>query len=180
MLRLESKPNQEIKIKNIVCTADLKQRIDIASFNNYPFLSSNLDLYRCGYVKDDNMIGRTTVFASGKLISVGTKSPEQAEKELKKTCKILQKYGLAKSIRIIPKLQNIVARYDLGHSIPIVKLARILPRCMYEPEQFPGLIFRIPTGCVALIFASGKGVLAGAKSIDDLNTSFFELKKYLQ
>jgi len=41
-----------------------------------PELSSNLDLYRCGYVKDDTMVARITVFGNGKLISVGTKSIE--------------------------------------------------------------------------------------------------------
>ena len=76
MRRLETKLRSEIKIQNTVCTADLKQEINIASFNKYRYLSSNLELYRCGYVKDDFMTGRVTVFRSGKLISVGTKSPK--------------------------------------------------------------------------------------------------------
>src|SRR5690349_15149101 len=103
MQRLENPLRKEIKISNVVCTADLKQPVDIRSFNKYKFLSSNLDLYRCGYVKDASMVGRVTVFASGKLISVGTKSPEQAEKELLKASKILRKYNLIKSYKIIPK-----------------------------------------------------------------------------
>jgi TATA-box binding protein (TBP) (component of TFIID and TFIIIB) len=72
----------ELKIQNTVTTADLKQKIDITSFNKYKYLSSNLELYRCGYVKDASMTGRVTVFGSGKLISVGTKSPDQSAKEL--------------------------------------------------------------------------------------------------
>ncbi len=79
----------EIKIQNTVCTADLNQKINIAEFNRYYFLSCNLDLYRCGYVKDDSMIGRTTVFANGKLISVGTKSQKEAIKKLKKLVTIV-------------------------------------------------------------------------------------------
>ncbi len=74
MQKLESKLIPEVKIQNTVTTADLKQQIDIGSFNEYEFLSSNLDLYACGYVKDDKMVGRVTVFRSGKLISVGTES----------------------------------------------------------------------------------------------------------
>lgn len=179
MQKLDIKLIPEIKIQNTVCTADLKQKIDISSFNEYKNLSCNLELYRCGYVKDNVMIGRTTVFASGKLISVGTKSPKKAIFELKKTQKILEKYNLAKHVKITPKVQNIVGRFDLKVNLPIEKLARILPRCMYEPEQFPALIFRVPNGCVSLIFASGKGVLVGAKTIEELNFSLFELKKYL-
>jgi len=176
---LEEKLRKEITIQNVVCTADLKQRVDIASFNEYKFLSSNLDLYRCGYVKDDKMTGRVTVFASGKLISVGTKTPEQAYAELKKTGEILKNYKLIGSFKIIPKVRNIVARFNIGKNIPLERLARTLPRSMYEPEQFPGLIFRIQDSLVSLIFASGKGVLVGAKSINELNQGLYEINRWI-
>lgn len=175
MQRLAVKLRAEIKIQNTVCTADLKQEIDIASFNEYTHLSSNLDLYRCGYVKDETMIGRVTVFRTGKLISVGTKSPAQAKKELNKACKILQKYNLAKPVKIIPLVRNIVSRFDMKKTLPIEKLARTLPKCIYEPEQFPGLIYRLQDSCVALLFASGKGIIVGARSIEETNSAFFDI-----
>ena len=177
-MQVLEKIRKEIAIQNVVCTADLKQKVDIASFNEYKHLSSNLDLYRCGYVKDNTMTGRVTVFASGKLISVGTKSPEQAFEELQKAGNILKKYKLIKKFEIIPKVQNIVARFDLGKKTHLEELARTMPKSMYEPEQFPGLIFRIQDSCVALIFASGKGVLAGAKTISELNRGLFEVQKW--
>jgi transcription initiation factor TFIID TATA-box-binding protein len=170
---------KDIAIQNVVCTADLKQKVDIASFNEYKYLSSNLELYRCGYVKDNTMTGRVTVFASGKLISVGTKSPEQAFMELQRAGDILKKYKMIKSFKITPKIQNIVARFDLGERTHLEELARTMPKSMYEPEQFPGLIFRIRDSCVALIFASGKGVLAGAKTISELNQGLFEIKRWI-
>lgn len=176
---LEEELRKEIVITNVVCTADLKQPVDIASFNKYKFLRSNLDLYRCGYVKDDSMVGRVTVFASGKLISVGTKSPEQAFLELKKAGKILKNYKLIASFKISPKIRNIVARFNIGKRIPLEHLARIMPKSMYEPEQFPGLIFRIQDSLVALIFSSGKGVLAGGKTINELNRGFYEINRWL-
>jgi len=173
---LESKLVSEVKIQNTVSTADLKQEIDIASFNEYECLSSNLDLYACGYVKDNSMIGRVTVFRSGKLISVGTKSPKQAEKELRKASRILQKYKLSKSVKIFPQVRNIVSRFDLKRKLDIEKLVRILPKSMYEPEQFPGLIYRIQDSCSSLLFASGKGVIVGAKSIEEINSAFWDIK----
>lgn len=176
MQKSESKLNPEIKIQNTVSTADLKQKIDIASFNKYEHLSSNLELYRCGYVKDESMVGRVTVFASGKLISVGTKSPQQAEKELKKASKILQKYKLSNPVKISSQVRNMIGRYDLKRKLPIEKLARTIPKSMYEPEQFPGLIYRIQNSCVALLFASGKGIIAGAKSYEEINAALFEIK----
>ena len=175
MQRLQIKPREEITVVNVVCTADLKQSIDIASFNEYKHLSSNLELYRCGYVKDDVMTGRVTVFGNGKLISVGTKSIEQAIFELKKASKILQNYGLSKAKKITPTVRNMVACYVLENPVHLEKLARTLPRSMYEPEQFPGIIFRIQGSVVALIFASGSVVLVGSKSYEELNSAFFEL-----
>lgn len=177
MQRLETSLLNEIKIQNTVCTADLVQKVNIASFNEHKYLSSDLDLYRCGYVKDDVMIGRVTVFGNGKLISVGTKSPKQAFQELKKASKILQIHKLTKPAKIVPKVRNIVARVDLGKTIPLESLARSVPKSMYEPEQFPGLIYRIMDSRVALIFASGKVVLVGAKSIEELNQAYFEIKE---
>ena len=165
----------EIKIQNTVCTADLKQKINIGSFNKYEYLSSNLKLYQCGYVKDNTMTGKVTVFRSGKLISIGTKSSEQAEKELRKASKILQKYNLSKSVKILPQVRNIVAGFDLGRKLPIESLARTLPKCMYEPEQFSGIIYRMQGSCVALLFASGKGIIVGAKLIEEVNSAFFEI-----
>ena len=175
MQSLKETLRKEITISNVVCTADLKQSVDIASFNKYKFLSSNLDLYRCGYVKDDIMTGRVTVFASGKLISVGTKSPAQAYQELERASKILRNYKLIKSYTLEPKVQNIVANAFLGRSVSLDKLARTLPRSIYEPEQFPGLIYRIDRSLVALIFASGKVVIVGAKTLNELNSAFFDL-----
>lgn len=180
MQRLDAKLRLEIKIQNTVSTADLMQEIDIASFNKYEHLSSNLELYRCGYVKDNYMTGRVTVFRTGKLISVGTKSPQQATSELKKAHKILKDYGLAKRTRVTSTVRNIVSRFDMNQRLPIEKLARTLPRCIYEPEQFPGLIYSIQNSCTALLFASGKGVIAGAKSIEEINSAFFDIKSQIQ
>ena len=66
----------------------------MASFNKYRHLSSNLEPCRCGYVKDDFMTGRVTVFRNGKLISVGTESPDQAKKEPTRHVKFCKNTGL--------------------------------------------------------------------------------------
>lgn len=176
MQKLETKLRSEIKIQNTVSTADLKQEIDLSLFNKYEHLSSNLELYRCGYVKDQTMTGRVTVFRTGKMISVGTKSPKQASQELRKASKILQKYNISKHTKITPQTRNIVSRFDMNRKLAIVTLARTLPKSIYEPDQFPGLIYRIQDSCVALLFASGKGIIVGAKSIEEINAVFFDVQ----
>ena len=168
----------EINIANTVTTADLEQKVDIASFNEYEHLHSDLLLYRCGYVKDSKMVGRVTIFGNGKMISVGTKSPEQSFKELRKAVKILKDYKLVKSRRIQPQVRNIVANTNFGRSLNIEKLSRIMPKSMYEPEQFPALIHRIRGSGVALIFSSGKVVIVGTRSYEQLNEAYFHLKQY--
>jgi|APSaa5957512535_1039671.scaffolds.fasta_scaffold20165_3 transcription initiation factor TFIID TATA-box-binding protein len=168
----------EIKIANTVSTADLEQKVDIGSFNEYEHLHSDLDLYRCGYVKDNKMVGRVTIFASGKMISVGTKSPDQSFKELRKVIRILKEHGLVKSKRIKPQVQNIVANIDFKQKLDIEKLAKSMPKSMYEPEQFPALVHRIMTGGVALIFSSGKVVIAGCKTFEELNFAYFHLTEH--
>ena len=168
----------EIKIANTVTTGDLEQKVDIGSFNEYKHLHSDLDLYRCGYVKDDKMVGRVTIFASGKMISVGTKSPENSFKELRKAIKILKDHGLIKSKRIKPQVRNMIGNIDFKQKLDIEKLARTMPKSMYEPEQFPALIHRIITGGVALIFSSGKVVIAGCKTFEELNLAYYHLNEY--
>jgi transcription initiation factor TFIID TATA-box-binding protein len=46
---------------------------------------------------------------------------------------------------------------------------------MYEPEMFPGLVYRIQDSCVALLFSSGKGMIVGAKTIKEVNVAFYEI-----
>lgn len=167
--------NGEIRIVNVVSTADLAQKIDIASFNSYDSLSSDLRLYRCGYVKDAGMDGRVTVFGSGKMISVGTRSAEGSFGELRRAAGILRRHGLATRRRLVPSVRNIVASVRLADGLDIESLAQALPRSMYEPEQFPGVIHRTTRGTVALLFASGKAVLVGAPSEDALREAHFEV-----
>jgi len=78
-------------------------------------------------------------------------------------------------------IQNIVASVDLGGRIHLEEAARTLPRSMYEPEQFPGLIYRMPDPkTVSLIFASGKIVCTGAKKESELYRSVHTLHTLLK
>ena len=67
-------------------TADLGQTVDITKFNHFSWGTYDLALYggRCGYVKDDSMTGRVTVFYSGKMISTGAKSESESNEQLSK------------------------------------------------------------------------------------------------
>jgi transcription initiation factor TFIID TATA-box-binding protein len=78
-------------------------------------------------------------------------------------------------------VQNMVAAINLGGKIHLEQAARTLPRSMYEPEQFPGLIHRmLDPKTVILIFASGKLVCTGAKTESDVYRSVNSLHSLLE
>lgn len=100
---------------------------------------------------------------------------------VKTLVQILKKGGI--KIRNEPTItiQNIVASANLGGRVHLEQAARMLPRSMYEPEQFPGLIHRmVDPSTVVLIFASGKLVCAGAKKSSDIYRSVGNLHVTLE
>src|SRR3989344_7804734 len=79
------------------------------------------------------------------------------------------------------RIQNIVATAALEHDIPLIKLAETLPNTEYNPEQFPGLVIRIKDPKTsALIFSSGKIVLTGARSMDDVDRGIEKIIRSLK
>jgi len=173
---------KEISIANVVCTADLKQRVNIKKFVKYPWGIFDEEIYsgRCGYVKIPDMQGRVTIFPSGKMISIGAKSIKNAIEQLYQAKFQLVTSNIISDTKLETKIQNIVGLIDFGKKIDVHKLARSLPRCIYEPEIFPGLIYSFLRNQKALIFASGKIVTPGAKSLEELNSICFELERIIK
>ncbi|MGY5145566.1 MAG: TATA box-binding protein, partial [Candidatus Nitrosopumilus sp. metabat.KBP569_Feb_25m_nospike.7] len=70
---------------------------------------------------------------------------------------------------------------NLGGKVNLEQAARTLPRSMYEPEQFPGLIHRmLDPKTVILIFASGKLVCVGAKLESEIHRSVHQIHSLLE
>jgi transcription initiation factor TFIID TATA-box-binding protein len=93
-----------------------------------------------------------------------------------KVVKELKKGGIIIISKPELKIQNIVASASLGGMIDLEKAAYTLGKTMYEPEQFPGLIYRMDEPkVVILLFASGKLVCTGAKKEEDVYTAVQKL-----
>ena len=106
----------------------------------------------------------TLIFNSGKMVCTGAKSEKEARRAVKKVIKELKKGGIIIISKPELKIQNIVASANLHGQIDLEKAAYSLGKTMYEPEQFPGLIYRMAVPkVVILLFASGKLVCTGAK-----------------
>jgi len=79
------------------------------------------------------------------------------------------------------KVENIVAMATLGIRISLESLIEHLDGGEYEPEQFPGLIYRVKDPKTAtLIFSSGKIVCTGARNIEDVTTVIKRVVKILK
>jgi transcription initiation factor TFIID TATA-box-binding protein len=113
----------------------------------------------------------TLLFRSGKVVCTGAKGVEQVKIAIDKVVKQLEKAGI--HIKTEPKIevQNIVASSDLGQNINLNAIAITLglERVEYEPEQFPGLVYRLDVPkVVLLLFGSGKLVCTGARKPQDI------------
>merc|ERR1712168_1437299 len=118
---------------------------------------------------------RTTalIFSSGKMVCTGAKSEEQSRLAARKYARVIQKLGFpAKFIDF--KIQNIVGSCDVKFPIRLEGLVLAHSQfCSYEPELFPGLIYRmVKPKIVLLIFVSGKVVLTGAKVRSEIYEAF--------
>lgn len=174
---------KKVKIVNVVATSSLCHNIDFEELRKHKEIFHDSDVYggRVAYFKSERMVGRVSIFASGKMISVGTKNEKQAYRELKLASDFLIEKGFAKRINLVFKTQNLVATVDFGKSVNLEKLSEET-RAIYEPEQFPGAILRFkePFKTSILIFGSGKTVITGLKSHEQLEPTINKLTKIIE
>jgi transcription initiation factor TFIID TATA-box-binding protein len=119
------------------------------------------------------------IFSSGKATCVGTASEKDAKEAIKNMLKLLKGMGFDVKISKI-EVQNIVASTKLDTRFDIDKMAFELENSEYEPETFPGLVYKTKGSVTFLIFGTGKIVCVGARSIKDIKESFDHLVKKLR
>jgi len=120
------------------------------------------------------------IFASGKMNCVGARSMADAKLAIKKLTRKLREAHIKVKTEPKVKVQNIVASVNFGRKFDLERIARRFENTEYEPEVFPGLVFRLDDPkAVLLLFVSGKGVCAGAKSIKDVKRAAQKTSKIL-
>lgn len=173
----------ESRIVNVVATAALGQEVKLDVLSKFDDVFHDSDVYggRVAYFKTKAMQGKVSIFPSGKMISVGTKSEENASKELEAAKDYFIKKGIILDVSLEPKVRNMVVCVDFGKQVTLEDLA-FKDHVMYEPEQFPGAIFRIlkPHKATVLIFASGKTVITGLTSSNQVETVIERLERLLK
>ncbi len=164
------KVQAKVKIENVVASATLNQRIDLkAVVKSYPGVEYRPEQFPGLVFRLKRPKTATLIFNSGKMVCTGAKSEKEARGAVMKVIRELKKSGIVIIGKPELKIQNIVASANLGGMIDLEKSAFTLGKTMYEPEQFPGLIFRMDDPkVVILLFASGKLVCTGAKKEEDV------------
>jgi transcription initiation factor TFIID TATA-box-binding protein len=115
------------------------------------------------------------------MVCTGAKSEKESRRAVMKVVKELKKGGIIIISKPELKIQNIVASASLGGMMDLEKAAYTLSKTMYEPEQFPGLIYGMDEPkVVILLFASGKLVCTGAKKEQDVFDAVYKLHKILE
>ncbi len=160
----------EVKVVNIVATGKIGEDVDLKKIarelkntrynpKTFPGLALSID----------NPSPVLLIFKSGKVVCTGTKCIEDVKKAVNIAIEKLKSIGIDAKVEYV-KVQNIVAYVELGIELNLNAIAlAFLENVEYEPEQFPGLFYRLEDPkAVILVFSSGKIIIAGCKTIEDI------------
>ncbi len=173
-----------ITIENVVASTAIGQEIDLKSVT--------LALEGADYDPEQfpGLVYRTKdpktaalIFRSGKIVCTGAKSIEDVDRGLKKVFKKMDSVGIRVDNNPDIKVQNIVASADLGSVLNLnaIAIGLGLENIEYEPEQFPGLVYRIDVPkVVVLLFGSGKLVVTGGKKPKDAEEAVERIVRELE
>mmetsp|Transcript_10174 Transcript_10174/g.24007 ORF Transcript_10174/g.24007 Transcript_10174/m.24007 type:complete len:309 (-) Transcript_10174:165-1091(-) len=167
-----------IRIQNMSSTCNLGVRLDLKQIalkcRNTEF---NPRRFAAVIMRLREPRATALIFASGKMCVTGTKSTHNSALAARKFAYIVERVGFKPQTYIDFKVQNIVGTADVGFPIRLEGLVYAHSTfCSFEPELFPGLIYRLVSPRVVfLIFVSGKIVITGAKTEQDLSEALTKL-----
>lgn len=171
----------EIKIENVVASVTLGVPVPLKKLT--PVMNTEYDptqfpglVYR---IQDPK--AAALIFGSGKIICTGARSPELANVAIKKIVGVMRESGLEIPEEYGTKVENIVASAKMEKELNLNSIALSLENAEYEPEQFPGLVYRIDDPKVAfLLFGSGKIVCTGGKDIGQVENAIRKISRKLK
>src|SRR5881296_3203789 len=179
---LSDKGRAFTNIENVVASATLKQKIDLnAIVRVFPGVEYRLEQFPGLVYRLKKPKTATLIFSSGKMVCTGAKSERQARKAVLKVIDELKRDGIVILGKPEIMIQNIVASAGLGGYIDLEKATYGLKKTMYEPEQFPGLIYRMDEPkVVILVGARGRLVCTGAKKASQVYIAVKKLQETLE
>ena len=172
----------DLKVQNIVATTSLGKEVSLTKLaRSQSNTEYNPEQFPGLVLRIEKPKSAVLVFSSGNLVCTGTKSVAQVKEVIKAVIKQIAKIGV--KITQVPKItvQNIVASGSIELNLNLNVLALQLENTEYEPEQFPGLVYKLdePTATF-LLFSNGKLVCTGTKNKQQLEESMEKLNKNIR
>ncbi len=163
----ESNFELDYKIENVVATVimEITEKIDLTTIaRKFPAVEYNPERFPGLVFRINEPKATFLIFSTGKMVITGLRRADEASPGVEKVVKYIKKAGIKVENPEIT-IQNIVASGDLHAYIDLNMAAIVMENAMYEPEVFPGLIYRMQDPkTVFLIFSTGKIVCTGAKN----------------
>jgi transcription initiation factor TFIID TATA-box-binding protein len=174
--------DEDIDIQNVVASATFNQSLPLDRIAIYlenteyePEQFPGL-VYRLEEPK-----AAALLFGSGKIVCTGTQSPEQAREATHKIIEELEEADVEIDEKPEITVQNIVASSELDATLNLNRIAFELVGTEYEPEQFPGLVYRLDEPeVVFLLFSSGNLVCTGGRTYEDVREGISALEEDLE
>jgi transcription initiation factor TFIID TATA-box-binding protein len=176
------KTKPTVRIVNIVASAALNQKVSLKSIvEKFPQAEYNPRVFPGLVFRLKKPKTATLIFETGKMVCTGAKSEKEAMQAVNKVTRELRSNGIPIANKPEIKIQNVVASAELNGEIDLENVVYKLRRVMYEPEQFPGAVYRMDEPKVVfLIFSAGKLVCVGAKKEGDVYEAVDKLQGILE
>lgn len=168
-----------LKVQNIVATTSLETEVSLTKLaRTQPNTEYNPETFPGLVLRIKKPKSAVLVFSSGNLVCTGTKSVSQVKEVINQVIKQLKKIGVRVTITPKIEVQNIVASGSIKWDLNLNLLSLELENTEYEPEQFPGMVYKLeePTATF-LLFSNGKLVCTGTKNLKQLKESIRLLNK---
>jgi transcription initiation factor TFIID TATA-box-binding protein len=161
------------KIQNIVATASLGKPVPLTKLaRTNPNTEYNPETFPGLVLRIKVPKSAVLVFSSGNLVCTGTKSVYQVREVINEVIKQLKKVNVKVTTKPKITVHNIVASGEINLKLNLNFLALEMENTEYEPEQFPGLVYKlIEPNATFLLFSNGKLVCTGTKNKQELDKS---------
>lgn len=172
----------DLKVQNIVATTSLGKQISLTKLaRSQSNTEYNPEQFPGLVLRIEKPKSAVLVFSSGNLVCTGTKSVAQVKEVIDAVIKQIAKIGVKITDKPKITVQNIVASGSIDLNLNLNVLALQLENTEYEPEQFPGLVYKLeePTATF-LLFSNGKLVCTGTKNKEQLEDAMVQLNRNIK
>ena len=169
--------DKSLKVQNIVATTSLGKPVSLIKLaKSEANIEYNPEQFPGLVLRIKKPKSAVLVFSSGNLVCTGTKSIGQVKEVINIVIKILRKIGVKVTEKPKINVQNIVASGSVNLTLNLNALLLELENTEYEPEQFPGLVYRLDVPkVVVLLFGSGKLIITGGKEPEDAKKAVIKI-----